>query len=159
MRLYCWCQSQSQSYFTTDGLVPINSSWRQAPWDPRPETFFQLSSCGNSPYVTSSWREDRFVSYEYAWIFVKCSFRTYIMLLKIPPFALRTSPLSVQVLQSKPCKLTSLMLQRQLSHLNGRKLDLLVVLSQSQSHIATDGYSVSQFCCRAPIWGSWPNIY
>jgi hypothetical protein len=24
--------SQSQSYFTTDGLPPISSSWRQAPW-------------------------------------------------------------------------------------------------------------------------------
>jgi hypothetical protein len=28
--------SQSQSYFTTGGLPPISSSWRQAPWDPRP---------------------------------------------------------------------------------------------------------------------------
>jgi hypothetical protein len=30
----------SQSYFTTDGLPPISSSWRQAPWDPRPDFFF-----------------------------------------------------------------------------------------------------------------------
>jgi hypothetical protein len=29
----CLDQSQSQSYFTTDGLPPISSSWRQAPWD------------------------------------------------------------------------------------------------------------------------------
>jgi hypothetical protein len=28
---------KSQSYFTTGGLPPINLSWRQAPWDPRPE--------------------------------------------------------------------------------------------------------------------------
>jgi hypothetical protein len=48
-------QSWSGSYFTTGGLPPISSSWRQAPWDPRPEIFlFQLHSCGNSPYVTSS---------------------------------------------------------------------------------------------------------
>jgi hypothetical protein len=30
---------QSQSYFTNGGLPPISLSWRQAPWDPRPETF------------------------------------------------------------------------------------------------------------------------
>jgi hypothetical protein len=32
----CCCQS----YFTTGGLPPISSSWRQAPWDPRPDLFF-----------------------------------------------------------------------------------------------------------------------
>jgi hypothetical protein len=47
-------QSQSQSYFTTGGLPSISSSWREAPWDSRPEFFFQLSPCGNSHYVTSS---------------------------------------------------------------------------------------------------------
>jgi hypothetical protein len=31
--------SQSQSYFTTGGLPPVSSSWRQAPWDSRPEIF------------------------------------------------------------------------------------------------------------------------
>jgi hypothetical protein len=36
----CQSQSQSQSYFTTGGLPPISSSWRQAPWGPRPEFFF-----------------------------------------------------------------------------------------------------------------------
>jgi hypothetical protein len=29
--------NQSQSYFTTGGLPPISSSWRQAPWGPRPD--------------------------------------------------------------------------------------------------------------------------
>jgi hypothetical protein len=29
----------SQSYFRTGGLPPISSSWRQAPWDSRPENF------------------------------------------------------------------------------------------------------------------------
>jgi hypothetical protein len=33
-------QSQSQSHFTTGGLPPISSSWRQAPWDSRPVYFF-----------------------------------------------------------------------------------------------------------------------
>jgi hypothetical protein len=56
-----------KSYFMIGGLPPITSSWRQAPWDSRPELFFQLNTCGNSPYVTPLWREDGFVSYEYAW--------------------------------------------------------------------------------------------
>jgi hypothetical protein len=38
----------------TSGWPPISSSWRQAPWDPRPVFFFQLNTCGYSPYVTSS---------------------------------------------------------------------------------------------------------
>jgi hypothetical protein len=41
-------QSQNQSYSTTGGLPQISSSWRQAPWDPRPEIFFELNPCGNS---------------------------------------------------------------------------------------------------------------
>jgi hypothetical protein len=46
--------SQSPGYFTTDGLPPITSYWRQAPWYSRLAIFFQLSPCGHSPYVTSS---------------------------------------------------------------------------------------------------------
>jgi hypothetical protein len=95
-------QSQSQSYFTTGGLPPISSSWRQAPWDTRPE-FFQLNSCGNSPYAASSLTR-RWVCL--LWIcldFVKCTYRTYSMLSKILAFSLHTSPLSVQALQSRSC--------------------------------------------------------
>jgi hypothetical protein len=33
-------QSQSHSYFTTGGLPPLGSSWRQASWDSRPEILF-----------------------------------------------------------------------------------------------------------------------
>jgi hypothetical protein len=33
------CSKKSQICFTTSGLSPINSSWRQAPWDPWPEIF------------------------------------------------------------------------------------------------------------------------
>jgi hypothetical protein len=48
-------QSESQSYSTTGGLSPINSSRRPAPWESRPEFFFlQLNTCIHSPYVTSS---------------------------------------------------------------------------------------------------------
>jgi hypothetical protein len=41
--------SESQSYFTTGGLLPINSSWRQTPWGSRPKLFFlfQLNPCGH----------------------------------------------------------------------------------------------------------------
>jgi hypothetical protein len=46
--------SQSQSYFTTGGLPPINSSWHRAPWDSRPEFFNQLSTCGHNPYIKLS---------------------------------------------------------------------------------------------------------
>jgi hypothetical protein len=35
----------------------------------------------------------------------------------------------------------------------------LLFYSQSQSHITTDGQSVSQSWCRVPIWGSWADIY
>jgi hypothetical protein len=44
-----WIQSQSQSYFTTGGLPPITSSWRQFPWVHDQK----LNSWGHSPYVTS----------------------------------------------------------------------------------------------------------
>jgi hypothetical protein len=81
-----WTVSQSQSYSTTGGLPPISSSWRQAPWDPRPDFFFQLNSCGNSPYVASSLTRRWVVSHEYAWYFVKCTFHTCSMLLNISSF-------------------------------------------------------------------------
>jgi hypothetical protein len=34
---------QSQSYFTTGGLQPISSSWRQVPWESRHRNFIFLS--------------------------------------------------------------------------------------------------------------------
>jgi hypothetical protein len=47
-------QNHSQSYFTTGALLLIRS-WRQAPWYSRPGIFFfQLNTCGHSPYVTFS---------------------------------------------------------------------------------------------------------
>jgi hypothetical protein len=47
---YHWPLANTQQLTTS---VRVSSSWRQAPWDSRPE-FFQLNTCGNSPYVTSS---------------------------------------------------------------------------------------------------------
>jgi hypothetical protein len=46
--------SQSQIYFATGGLPPINSSRWQAPWDSWPSISIQLKPCGHSPYVISS---------------------------------------------------------------------------------------------------------
>jgi hypothetical protein len=51
----CQCQSQSQRYFTTGGLLPISSSWRQGPLRFTTSNFiFQLNACCYSPYVTFS---------------------------------------------------------------------------------------------------------
>jgi hypothetical protein len=47
-------QSESEWELTTGGLPPVSSSWHQSPWDPRPDFFFQLNTCGYRPYVTSS---------------------------------------------------------------------------------------------------------
>jgi hypothetical protein len=90
--------SQNQSFFTTGVLPPISSSWRQAPWDSRTEIsffFFNLNFAVIVLMLHPLWREDRFASYENAWPFVNCAYRTYSMLLKILSFALYTSPLSV----------------------------------------------------------------
>jgi hypothetical protein len=77
-------QSQSQSYFTTGGLPPISSSWRQAPWDPRSDLFFQLNSCGNSPYASSSlirrWVCLLWICLAFRQVYVS---HTYSMLLKM----------------------------------------------------------------------------
>jgi hypothetical protein len=87
-------QSHDQRYFTTGGLLPVSSSWRQAPWLSRPETFFL--NVRIAP-IACYWK---FFLLHYVQVFC----------------------------QSRLCKadhvyLTYLMLQRQLSHLNGRKLD------------------------------------
>jgi hypothetical protein len=85
-RLLQFSAAKSQSYFTTDDLPSFSSSWRQAPWDSRPKTFFKLNPCGHSPYVTLSlWREDGFVSHDWPfvlcpWPFVECTYRTYSVL-------------------------------------------------------------------------------
>jgi hypothetical protein len=106
-------------------LPPISSSWRQASWDSRPEMFFfQRNPCGHSLYVTSSLMR-RWVCLSWTCLaFVKCTYRTSSILLKILPFYY----VYIILCQSTFYKadyayLTYFMIQRQLSHLNGRKLD------------------------------------
>jgi hypothetical protein len=85
-------------------LLPISSSWRQAPPDPRPEFLFSNWTLAVIVLMYHAlWREEGFVSYEYVWPFVNCTFGTYSMLLKNFPFALYTSPLPVQALRSRSC--------------------------------------------------------
>jgi hypothetical protein len=116
-------QSQAQNYFTTGGLPPISSSWNWVPWGSWPKVFLQLNRCDHSPYVASSMTIRWVCLLRIGFAFVKCTYRTYSRLLKILPFAKYTSPLSVQALESRSyVYLTCLILQRQLNHLNGRKL-------------------------------------
>jgi hypothetical protein len=51
--LYLSEESQSQSYFASGGLPPIGSLGAKA-LEPHDQYFFQLNTCGYSPYVTSS---------------------------------------------------------------------------------------------------------
>jgi hypothetical protein len=43
----------SPSYFTTGSLPLVSSSWRQAPWESRPDFLFNWTLALNSPYVSS----------------------------------------------------------------------------------------------------------
>jgi hypothetical protein len=56
-----------------------------------------------------------------------CRYRTYNMFLKILPCVLHRSPCQHRLCRADHVYLTYLMLQRQLSHFNGRKLDSLQV--------------------------------
>jgi hypothetical protein len=113
-------KSQSQTYFTTGGLPPFSSSWRQVPWEAH-EIFFSaerlqtlcnilsdekmglslmnmlgLSSNVHIAHIAFYWK---FFLLHY--IQVLCQYRLY---------------------KADHAYLTYLMLQRQLSHLNDRKL-------------------------------------
>jgi hypothetical protein len=98
-------QRQNQSYFTTGGLLPISSSWGQAPWDSRSEFFFQPSPCGDSPYeIYSLTRRWGFI------LWICLAFRHALRIALIACywkfFFLHytcTGPLSVQALQSRSC--------------------------------------------------------
>jgi hypothetical protein len=49
------CLPKSKSGSLYDWRFTANQFFlASAPWDPRPDIFFQVNSCGNSPYVTSS---------------------------------------------------------------------------------------------------------
>jgi hypothetical protein len=90
-------QSQSQGYFTTGGLPLISSSCRQDPLRPTTRMFFKLNPCSHSPYVTSSLTRRWVCLLWRGFAFVKCTYRTYSVLLKFLPLALYTSPLSVRL--------------------------------------------------------------
>jgi hypothetical protein len=70
---------------------------------PRQDFFYQLNPCGNRTYVTSTLTWRRVCILWIGFAVVKCTYRTYSMLLKILSFALHTSHLSVQALQSRSC--------------------------------------------------------
>jgi hypothetical protein len=70
------------------------------------------------------------------------------MLLKILPFALHTSPLSVQALQGRSC----------LSYATRAAYELTSEC-ESESYITTDGQSASLSWDKAPIWGLGPDFY
>jgi hypothetical protein len=67
------------------------------------QRIFQLNFSGNNYHVTSSLTRRWVCLLWIGFAFVKCTYRTYRMLLKILPFALCESPLSVQALQSRSC--------------------------------------------------------
>jgi hypothetical protein len=81
-------KSHSQSYFTTGRLLPISSSWHQAPWGSWPDSFWgvvggTLNLSSHSPYVTSSLTRRWIFLLWIGFAFVKCMYITHRMLLKI----------------------------------------------------------------------------
>jgi hypothetical protein len=106
---------RSQSYFMTGGLPPISSSCPK-PLEAHDQRFFV-----NGTLAVIVWREDGVVSYEYA-----CPFLSGVHF----AFALSTSPLSGQALQSRSC-------------LTYVAYATTAAQSQSQNHVATTDQSVS----------------
>jgi hypothetical protein len=95
-------ESESESQLQYDWRLISNqfvlalntsSSW--------PEIFFATEPLQASSYVTSSLTRGLVCLLWISFDFVKCTYRTYSMLLEIRPFALCTSPLLVQDLQSR----------------------------------------------------------
>jgi hypothetical protein len=85
--------------------------------------FLQLNPCGHSLYVAPSLTRGRDCLLWTGFAFVKCTYRTYSMLLKILAFALYTSLCQYRLCKSDHAYLTYIILQRQISHLNSRKID------------------------------------
>jgi hypothetical protein len=58
-----------ESYFTTGGLSPINSSWRQAPWHSRPVILFSYWIVTVIALMQNPlWRQDGSVVYNWCWV-------------------------------------------------------------------------------------------
>jgi hypothetical protein len=81
--LYDWRFTANQFVFASSPLRVMTR-----------EYFFNLTLAVIVRMYHPFWQEDGFVSYAYAWPFVRCTYRIYRMLLKI-------LPLSVQALQSR----------------------------------------------------------
>jgi hypothetical protein len=93
---------KSKSKLLYDWRFTANQSvLGQTPWEPRPETFFSTEPLRSQSYVSSSLTRGWVCLLWKGLPFVKCTYRTYSMLLKILPCALYTSPLPVQVLESR----------------------------------------------------------
>jgi hypothetical protein len=168
--------SQRQSYFTTCGLQPISSSWRQARWDSRPDFVFSNWTLAVIVLMQHPlWREDGFVSYEYPWPFVRRTYRTYSILLKMSSFCTthRSSLSTGFTEQIMPilrilCYNGSLVTWTVVGLTTAKFKPLLILLpfllplawvSEWVGYITTDGQSASLSWCRAPIWGLWPDFY
>jgi hypothetical protein len=94
--------SQSQSYFTTGGLPPISSSWRQAHWDSRPDIIFQLNRCclcSSHEKICLSLMNMLGLSSSVRIAHIACYWKIFLLVkVKLFPFALYTNPLSIQAL-------------------------------------------------------------
>jgi hypothetical protein len=91
------------------------------------------------------WREDEFISYYYAWPFIKCTFLT---LARYWTFFLCTSHKS-----SVSTGFTEQIMPTL------RICSLLVCQNQSQSYVTTDGQPATLSWNKAPIWGLRPGRY
>jgi hypothetical protein len=118
-----WTLLQLNSYSTTGCLPPINSSWRQAAWDPRPEISFNWTVTAIVLTWHPIWPEDGFVfmnmlglSSSVRFALIECYWK--FLLLRYMQVLCQ-----YRLYRVDHARLTYLMLQRQLIHLNGRKLD------------------------------------
>jgi hypothetical protein len=170
-------QSQSQSYFTTGGLSPISSSWRQAPWDKTSHFIFQLNICSFSPYVTSSLIRERvclsqlLLVLDSAVILRSESCGTHDILLSHsrPPNLEGQVPLFIfprnRVAWLYPQALGSFFIASYDSQGYCRSIRPRLhkgyesFSSQSQSYITTDDHSASLSWNKALFWGSRPDLY
>jgi hypothetical protein len=101
--------------------------WAPGPWDPWPEIFFQLNSCGNNPYITSS------LTRWWMYLVNMLCFSSSVHFAHITCYRKFLLTHYTQVLCQYGLYIADhvwisyLLLQRQLSHLNGCKLDHLQV--------------------------------
>jgi hypothetical protein len=94
-----------------------------SPLRPTTNFFFQLNSCVNRPYVTSSLTR-RWACLLWIYLAFRQVYISHIVCYwKCFPFALYIVLCQYRLYRADHAYITYLILQRQLSHLNGRKLD------------------------------------